>query len=216
MNKILILSLIALSVVLTTQKNIEDMTDKELKFLSLFGPSYEKLLEYKRLKLNSKEKTNSNQLISSMSSKYITVASTIDKTKIQDLTKLGIPKYTVDKFKAAIYSKKATATKFTIEIFPTQASGIIGLGSVEFDGNNAKIAYVEAHTTATLIQILEPFFTEHCSGALFWIKFRKNLEKKARGYTIKELELIKQGIKARALNDLNERIKLLESLKTVE
>lgn len=105
MNKILILSLIALSVVLTTQKNIEDMTDKELKFLSLFGPSYEKLLEYKRLKLNSKEKTNSNQLISSMSSKYITVASTIDKTKIQDLTKLGIPKYTVDKFKAALFQK---------------------------------------------------------------------------------------------------------------
>ena len=65
MNKILILFLLVLSFDFSTQKNIEDMTDKELRTLGpfIFGLSYQKLLEYKRLKLNMKEKTNANQLI---------------------------------------------------------------------------------------------------------------------------------------------------------
>lgn len=218
MNKILILFLLVLSFDFSTQKNIEDMTDKELRTLGpfIFGLSYQKLLEYKRLKLNMKEKTNANQLISSMKSKYITIEQTFDKTKISQLTEVGIPQYAVDKFKAALDAKTAKGTSIRTEIFKSDFSVIVGLGAVKIEGNNATVSYYEVHTVASLIKILEPYITSHCSGALFWRKCRKELITRVRGYTIKEMDLIKKAIRERAEKDLTERIKVVESLKTVE
>lgn len=45
-----------------------------------------------------------------------------------------------------------TDSSINIEVFPDKANTIEGLGVVEIDGNKATISYVEAHTTATVIE----------------------------------------------------------------
>ena len=74
-------------------------------------------------------------LISNMNTKFITLANTVDRNKIDQIGALGIPKHTVEKFIAAKFAKSATTTSFTLELFPTQASAIEGLGVIEIVNN---------------------------------------------------------------------------------
>ena len=190
-----------------------------LLLLSLFALSeslgisraeYER--QFKRLQDLSKEKSFPYQLVSNMKTEYVTIAKTIKKSNIEKLNLLGIPSHAVAKFKAALWSQTAVSKSFNIELFPTQASVIEGLGVVEIEGDSAKIYYAEAHTKANLIQQKVPQKRRSCSGALFWRKCRNWIEMIVRGFTQKELDIIKRAVTARAANDLKTRVENLMKL----
>ena len=190
-----------------------------LLLLSLFALSeslgisraeYER--QFKRLQDLSKEKSFPYQLVSNMKTEYVTIANTIKKSNIEKLNLLGIPSHAVAKFKAALWSQTAVSKSFNIELFPTQASVIEGLGVVEIEGDSAKIYYAEAHTTANLIQQKVPQKRRSCSGALWWRKCRNWIEMIVRGFTQKELDIIKTAVTARAANDLKTRVENLMKL----
>ena len=190
-----------------------------LLLLSLFAISeslgisraeYER--QFKRLQDLSKEKSFPYQLVSNMKTEYVTIANTIKKSNIEKLNLLGIPSHAVAKFKAALWSQTAVSKSFNIELFPTQASVIEGLGVVEIEGDSAKIYYAEAHTKANLIQQKVPQKRRSCSGALWWRKCRNWIEMIVRGFTQKELDIIKRAVTARAANDLKTRVENLMKL----
>lgn len=147
-------------------------------------------------------------LISNMNTKFTTLANTVDRNKIDQIGALGIPKHAVEKFITAKFAKSATATSFTLELFPTQASAIEGLVN-----NTAKIAYAEAHTTASLIEQQERWKRTHCRKFLFFKKHcTESFFYKPRGFTIFELNSIKSAIKNRSTSELKERILSIQNL----
>lgn len=167
--------------------------------------------------------TNSNRLlaqtyyptylISNMNTKFTTLANTVDRNKIDQIGALGIPKHAVEKFIAAKFAKSATATSFTLELFPTQASAIEGLGVIEIVNNTARIAYAEAHTTASLIEQQERWKRTHCRKFLFFKKHcTESFFYKPRGFTIFELNSIKSAIKNKSTSELEERILSIQNL----
>ena len=156
------------------------------------------------MKANAKEKNYPNELIKSSKTKFMSIVNTINKNKIELLTLLGIPEHAVTKFRAAIFSQSVTASRFDIDLSPDKANSIQGLGYVKIEGNNAKVAYAEAHTTAELIEQFEPVvYTDN----------GRQVSKRARGFTLKELQIINKELKERAGKDLQERIKTIKELQ---
>ena len=152
-------------------------------------------------------------LISKMDTKFTSLANTVDKEKIDQIGTLGIPKHAVEKFKAAKFAKSAAATSFTLELFPSQASAIEGLGVIEIVNNTAKIAYAEAHTTASLSEQQQKWKRTHCTKFLFFKKHcTESFFYKPRGFTIYELNSIKSAIKNRSTSELKERIQKIQNL----
>ena len=96
-----------------------------------------------------------------------------------------------------------TDSSINIEVFPDKANTIEGLGVVEIDGNKATISYVEAHTTATVIEQFEPLVVNG------------NVVKQLRGFTVKEIDIIKSAVIEKAKNDLKERIEAIRSLNSL-
>ena len=173
-------------------------------FCHMFKPYCDRLHEYQALKASAKEKNYPNELIKSSKTKFMSIVNTINKNKIELLTLLGIPEHAVTKFRAAIFSQSVTASRFDIDLSPDKANSIQGLGYVKIEGNNAKVAYAEAHTTAELIEQFEPVvYTDN----------GRQVSKRARGFTLKELQIINKELKERAGKDLQERIKTIKELQ---
>ena len=155
-------------------------------------------------------------LIKNINTKLITIASTVDKAKINTVGSLGIPPHAVEKFKAAVYAKDATSSSFQIEIFPDKASAIEGLGVIKIEGDQAKIAYAEAHTKAELIEQFNLVNSRECHGWWIWRKCHTVTNKVSRGFTLNELYTIKREVKHRSSTELSKRLNDIQELQNVE
>lgn len=85
-----------------------------------------------------------------MSTKFVTVASIVDKSKLAFVGSLGIPPHAVKKVPHRKIHKRNNNSTFNLEIFPDRVTVIQGLGVLEIEGDRAKIAYVEASTVGRL------------------------------------------------------------------
>ena len=173
-----------------------------------------RLTELKKL---SQEKTNGWQLVTNLKTTYFTIATTIKRDKLNQIYQLGIPQHAIDKFKAVIFAKVIVEKTIRVDIFSEkEAKSIQGLGVVELEGDGIKLYYAEATTTGQTIQQKEPVHRKKCKGALFWRKCTHWIDWVPRGFTHKEIDLIKQTLRVRAAQDLHTRIQNLMNLKSVE
>ena len=172
--------------------------------------------QFQQLKDLSKTKTNGWQLVSSMNTEYFTIATSLSKNKIDQLYQLNIPQHAIKEFKAVLFAKKIVSSSFRIELYPDKAKALQGLGVVELDGDNVKLYYGEATTTGTLIEQKEPVERKKCKRKWFKKKCTHWIEMVPRGFTLSELEVIKQTLRVKAANDLQIRISNLMGLSTLE
>ena len=171
----------------------------------------------KELQKLSQEKTNGWQLVTNLKTTYFTIATTIKRDKLSQIYQLGIPQHAIEKFKAVVFAKVIVEKTIRVDIFAEkEAKSIQGLGVVELEGDQIKLYYAEATTTGQTIQQKEPVHRKKCKGALFWRKCTHWIDWVPRGFTPKEIDLIKQTLRVRAAQDLHTRIQNLMNLKSVE
>ena len=92
-------------------------TESFFQKLKLDPSQIQKIAEIARQKAES-------DLIKSMSIKFVTVASIVDKSKLAFVGSLGIPPHTVKKFLTARFTKGTTTATFNLEIFPDRVTVI--------------------------------------------------------------------------------------------
>lgn len=171
----------------------------------------------KELQKLSQEKTNGWQLVTNLKTTYFTIATTIKRDKLNQIYQLGIPQHAIEKFKAVVFAKVIVEKTIRVDIFAEkEAKSIQGLGVVELEGDQIKLYYAEATTTGQTIQQKEPVHRKKCKGALFWRKCTHWIDWVPRGFTHKEIDVIKQTLRVRAAQDLNTRIQNLMNLKSIE
>ena len=83
---------------------------------------------------------------------------------------------------------------------------------VELDGDAIKLYYAEATTTGRMIQQKVPVKRKRCKGFLFIRKCKHWIEMVPRGFTTKEIDIIKQTVRVKAARDLETRINNLMGL----
>ena len=176
-----------------------------------------KLIEFARAIANiaksSKARLAASSLVSNVQSNLKKIADRVDKNKIGQIGALGVPAYAVDKFKAAVFAHDATATSFHFELDKTNVKLVEGLGVIEVDGNVAKFAYVEATTTGNAIQQTEPHSYRKCKRFLFFKKCRTITERRNRGFSLHELEMIKNALRELSAVKITERINAIKELR---
>ena len=165
--------------------------------------------QFQQLKALSKEKTNGWQLVGNMKTDYFTISTSLATNKIDQLYLLNIPAHAIKEFKAVLFTKKIVSTSFRVELNPTTASAIEGLGVVELEGNLVKLSYAEANTVGTLIEQKEPVKREKCKRKWFKKKCTHWIEMVPRGFTDKEVDVIKHTLRVKAAKDLETRIENL-------
>ena len=169
--------------------------------------------QFKQLQALSKEKTNGWQLVTDLKTDYTTIATSIRKDKLNQLYQLNIPQHAIEKFKAVVFAKVIVEKTIRVDIFAEkEAKSIQGLGVVELEGDQIKLYYAEATTTGQTIQQKEPVHRKKCKGALFWRKCTHWIDWVPRGFTHKEIDVIKQTLRVKAAQDLNTRIQSLMNL----
>ena len=84
---------------------------------------------------------------------------------------------------------------------------------IEVDGNVAKFAYVEAATTGNAIQQTEPHSYRKCKRFLFFKKCRTITERRNRGFSLHELEMIKNALRELSAVKITERINAIKELR---
>ena len=169
--------------------------------------------QFKQLQALSKEKTNGWQLVTDLKTDYTTIATSIRKDKLSQLYQLNIPQHAIEKFKAVVFAKVIVEKTIRVDIFAEkEAKSIQGLGVVELEGDQIKLYYAEATTTGQTIQQKEPVHRKKCKGALFWRKCTHWIDWVPRGFTHKEIDVIKQTLRVKAAQDLNTRIQSLMNL----
>lgn len=169
--------------------------------------------QFKQLQALSKEKTYGYQLVTDLKTDYVTTATNIRKDKLNQLYQLNIPQHAIQKFKAVIFAKVIVDKTFRIDIVADkEAKSIQGLGVVELDGDAIKLYYAEATTTGRMIQQKEPVKRKRCKGFLFIRKCKHWIEMVPRGFTTKEIDIIKQTVRVKAARDLETRINNLMGL----
>ena len=174
-----------------------------------------KLIEFARAIANiaksSKARLAASSLVSNVQSNLKNIADRVDKNKIGQIGALGV--HAVDKFKAAVFAHDATATSFHFELDKTNVKLVEGLGVIEVDGNVAKFAYVEATTTGNAIQQTEPHSYRKCKRFLFFKKCRTITERRNRGFSLHELEMIKNALRELSAVKITERINAIKELR---
>lgn len=159
---------------------------------------------------------NSAHLISSMNSYLNTITNSIDKNKISQLGQLGVPEYTVDLFKGALYGADVKTNTFTFENTPSDATLIEGVGAISVVGNEARFAYVEAHCNGNLIPQKINVPTKQCKKR--FLRKKKcwwNDNWVVRGFNGGEILLIKSALRAKSVQEIKKRIKALSDITTV-
>ena len=177
----------------------------------------QKLIEFARAIVNiaksSKARLGAASLVSNVQSTLKNIADRVDKAKINQIGALGVPSYAVEKFRAAVFAHDATATSFHFQLDKTNAKLVEGLGVIEVDGNVAKFAYVEATTTGNLIQQTEIHSYRKCKRFLFFKKCRTIYERINRGFTLSELDRIKNALRELSAVKLTDRINAIKELR---
>lgn len=141
---------------------------------------------------------------------YVDVLSnTVKIIKIPRLAELGVPQYVIDHFVEAIQSKKKNHC-FKYESV-NGGNMILGFGTIEVDGEKARYAYIEAHTSGNLIfqKVNHPI--EKCWESPFGQKrCWKEDNWEIRDFKEVELRYIKSGLRVESM----EKIKsIIERLK---
>lgn len=182
-------------------------TESFFKKLKLDPSQIQKIAEIARQKAES-------DLIKSMTTKFVTVASIVDKSKLAFVGSLGIPPHAVKKFLTARFTKGTTTATFNLEIFPDRVTVIQGLGVLEIEGDRAKIAYVEASTVGILNEQKQTVQLRKCHKIL-WIFEKCNIvnQEVIREFTTNELEIIRNSVRAQSAKELKERIETVIELQ---
>ena len=164
----------------------------------------------------AREKAEST-LIASMKTKFVTVASVVDKSKLAFVGSLGIPSHAVKKFVTARFTKGMTTASFNLELFPDRVTVIQGLGVLEIEGDRAKIAYVEASTVGKVNEQKEKVQLKQCRKILgFFEKCWLVEQEVVRDFSVKELEIIKNAVRAQSAKELKGRIEKVMELQAIE
>ena len=153
--------------------------------------------------------SNSGKYIKNMNTYVDVLSNTIKKDKISRLGELGVPKHAVDNFVRTV--KHGNETSFTY-VSVNSNSNVIGIGKIEVQGEKARYAYLEAHSSGTLIPQKENHRYRKCKG--WWI-FKKCWWEDnwvVRKYTIAELEVIKNALRGKSLIDLRSKVVYLKNL----
>lgn len=200
MNKLilLILGLLCLvSIAETKKKNQMEIMRKNKYYLEMLN--------------QHREKTDASQLVKNVKTKFYVFSSTIDKNKVNKLAYLGLPTEAVKEFEE-VYGAGDTYTDIKVKQTKQIYDVVEGLGAIEIEDPNkddADIVYVEAHTTADIIQQYKVERVKSCKGKS---NCKDNVWTQPRVMTENEIEVVKKVLIDRVEEDLINRVNYLLSL----
>ena len=200
MNKLilLILGLLCLvSIAETKKKNQMEIMRKNKYYLEMLN--------------QHREKTDASQLVKNVKTKFYVFSSTIDKNKVNKLAYLGLPTEAVKEFEE-VYGAGDTYTDIKVKQAKQIYDVVEGLGAIEIEDPNkddADIVYVEAHTTADIIQQYKVERVKSCKGKS---NCKDNVWTQPRVMTENEIEVVKKVLIDRVEEDLINRVNYLLSL----
>ena len=200
MNKLilLILGLLCLvSIAETKKKNQMEIMRKNKYYLEMLN--------------QHREKTNASQLVKNVKTKFYVFSSTIDKNKVNKLAYLGLPTEAVKEFEE-VYGAGDTYTDIKVKQTKQIYDVVEGLGAIEIEDPNkddADVVYVEAHTTADIIQQYKVERVKSCKGKS---NCKDNVWTQPRVMTENEIEVVKKVLIDRVEEDLINRVNYLLSL----
>ena len=200
MNKLilLILGLFCLvSIAETKKKNQMEIMRKNKYYLEMLN--------------QHREKTDASQLVKNVKTKFYVFSSTIDKNKVNKLAYLGLPTEAVKEFEE-VYGAGDTYTDIKVKQTKQIYDVVEGLGAIEIEDPNkddADIVYVEAHTTADIIQQYKVERVKSCKGKS---NCKDNVWTQPRVMTENEIEVVKKVLIERVEEDFINRVNYLLSL----
>ena len=155
-----------------------------------------------------REKTDASQLVKNVKTKFYVFSSTIDKNKVNKLAYLGLPTEAVKEFEE-VYGAGDTYTDIKVKQTKQIYDVVEGLGAIEIEDPNkddADIVYVEAHTTADIIQQYKVERVKSCKGKS---NCKDNVWTQPRVMTGNEIEVVKKVLIDRVEEDLINRVNYL-------
>ena len=158
-----------------------------------------------------REKTDVSQLVKNVKTKFYVFSSTIDKNKVNKLAYLGLPTDAVKEFEE-VYGSGDTYNDFQVKQTLQYYDVTEGLGAIEIEDpekDDADIAYVEAHTTADIIQQYKVERVKSCKGKS---DCKDNVWRQPRPMTESEIAVVKKALIDRVEEDLINRVNYLLSL----
>lgn len=158
-----------------------------------------------------REKTDVSQLVKNVKTKFYVFSSTIDKNKVNKLANLGLPTEAVKEFEE-VYGSGDKYNDIKVKQTPKYYDVTEGLGAIEIEDpekDDADIAYVEAHTTADIIQQYKVERVKSCKGKS---DCKDNVWRQPRPMTESEIAVVKKALIDRVEEDLINRVNYLLSL----
>lgn len=152
---------------------------------------------------------NSGKYIKNLNTYVDVLSNTVKKDKIGRLGELGVPKYAVDKFVQTLKSGSGT----TFNYFQLNGYKIAyGVGKIEVQGENARYAYLEAHTSGTPIPQKENRRYKKCKGWFVFKKCRMVDNWVERPFTAAEYEVMRNALRGKSLQELRSKVVQLKKL----